>query len=398
MYDVAIIGAGPVGLAFALSLAGAGLSIAIVERQAEALLADAPFDGREIALTHHSRTVLEALGAWDKLPTGSISPLRRAHVLNGRALHGLTFAPPVEDVDQPLGFLVPNHLIRRALYACFKQTGGIRLIAGTALEKLAIGRDQALLRLAGGETVTAKLAVAADTRFSEARKSQGIGAVVHDFKRSMLVCRMTHEAPHLETATEWFDYGQTAALLPVNGRISSVVITRSGAEIERLKSLPDAAFEAEMQQGLAGRKLGMLRLVSTRHAYPLVATYAHRFAAARFALIGDAAVGMHPVTAHGFNLGLSGADTLARELSAAGVEAGLGGALRRYESSHRRATFPLFAGTNAIAELYSKESTPARIARHAIIGLGFALPPARRAIAAMLTDKREAGLTTALGR
>ncbi|MCB8878987.1 5-demethoxyubiquinol-8 5-hydroxylase UbiM [Acidisoma cellulosilytica] len=396
MYDVAIIGAGPVGLAFAQSLAGQGFRIAIVERQPESVLADPPFDGREIALTHHSRHVLESLGAWDEIPGASISPLRRAQVMNGRAPHALTFSPPKETSDQPLGFLVPNHLIRGALFKRFKQAEGIALLSGTALEKLTVMREFATLRLADGETITAKLAVAADTRFSQSRKSQGIGAITHDFKRSMMVCRMAHEAPHHETAVEWFDYGQTAALLPVNGQISSVVITRSATDIAKLMAMEAGAFEAEMERSLARRKLGNLRLLSTRHAYPLVATFAHRFVGQRFALIGDAAVGMHPVTAHGFNLGLSGAAILAGELKSAGVDAGLAGALRAYESRHRRASFPLFAGTNAIATLYSKEDVPARIARHAIIGLGTVLPPARRAIAAMLTDKRGGGLATAL--
>ena len=39
---------------------------------------------------------------------------------------------------------------------------------------------------------------------------------------------------------------------------------------------------------------------------------AQRFYGKRSALIGDAAVGMHPVTAHGFNLGLASADLLAK--------------------------------------------------------------------------------------
>jgi hypothetical protein len=47
-----------------------------------------------------------------------------------------------------------------------------------------------------------------------------------------------------------------------------------------------------------------MELTSTRHLYPLAATYARRFVGLRDALIGDSAVGMHPVTAHGFNLGL----------------------------------------------------------------------------------------------
>lgn len=388
MYDIAIIGAGPVGLAFALSLAGSGLRIAIVEKQTEETLADPAFDGREIALTHHSRAVMERVGAWRDLPDDAVSPLSRAKVLNGRGPMGLSFTPETGKAG-PLGFLIPNHLIRRSLFGQFRAQKPADLIAGTTLEKLEIGADQAELHLADGRTITARLAIAADTRFSATRKSQGIGAVTHDFKRSMMVCRMAHEADHAETATEWFAYGQTVALLPVNGGISSVVITRSAPEIAALMAMDAPAFEAEMQKSLARRHLGRLRLVSTRHAYPLVATYAHRFAAHRFALIGDAAVGMHPMTAHGFNLGLSGAVTLAGEIRAAGSDFASLATLRRYEAAHRKASFPLFAGTNAIATLYAKESAPALLARHAIIGLGSALPPARRAISALLTDRRE---------
>jgi ubiquinone biosynthesis UbiH/UbiF/VisC/COQ6 family hydroxylase len=390
MYDIAIIGAGPVGLAFALSLAGSGLRIAIVEKQSEVVLADPAFDGREVALTHHSRAVLERVGAWNGLE-GAVSPLSRAKVLNGRGPMGLSFDPQ-PGKQGPLGFLVPNHLIRRSLFSQFRAQQPADLFAGVPLDTLEIGADQAELRLAGGQTITARLVIAADTRFSATRKSQGIGAITHDFKRSMMVCRMAHEASHAETATEWFAYGQTVALLPVNGCISSVVITRSAPDIATLMAMYAPEFEAEMQRSLARRHLGRLSLVSTRHAYPLVATYARRFAAHRFALIGDAAVGMHPMTAHGFNLGLSGAVTLASEIRAAGADFASLGTLRRYETAHRRASFPLFAGTNAVATLYAKESPPALLARHAIIGLGAALPPARRAISALLTDRREKAL------
>ena len=55
-----------------------------------------------------------------------------------------------------------------------------------------------------------------------------------------------------------------------------------------------------------------MRLMGERHSYPLMAVHASSFFANRCALIGDAAVGMHPVTAHGFNLGLRGQATLAR--------------------------------------------------------------------------------------
>ena len=64
-----------------------------------------------------------------------------------------------------------------------------------------------------------------------------------------------------------------------------------------------------MERRFHGR-LGTIRDAGERHVYPLVGVYAERFVAPRFALVGDAAVGMHPVTAHGFNLGLLGVERL----------------------------------------------------------------------------------------
>ena len=92
---------------------------------------------------------------------------------------------------------------------------------------------------------------------------------------------------------------------------------------------------------------------------------------------------MHPVAAHGFNLGLRGAHALAREIRAAlarGGDVAGPAALRRYEAGHRRATWPLFVAINAIARLYSDDRLPARLLRHA------ALPPLRRAVEARLIE------------
>ena len=394
MYDVAVIGAGPVGLSFALALAGRGISTVLVERQPAAALEDPGFDGREIALTHHSRALLERLGAWDHIPPDAVSPLREARVLNGAASYALTFDAGHEDRG-PLGFLVSNRLIRKALYAVLQGAPDARLIAGTEVEDVTTRTGVARLRLSDGGDIRARLAVAADTRFSRTRERQGITASVREFGQSMLVCRMAHDAPHGHVATEWFDYGQTVALLPLNGAASSVVLTRDPAEIERLSRLDPAAFETEMERVLHGRRLGRLRLVSTRHTYPLVATYAHRFVGRRFALLGDAAVGMHPVTAHGFNLGLRGAEVLAREILDAhgrGQDIASPAVLLRFEATHRLATGPLYAATNTVALLYTRDGLPTRLARHAVLRLGGRITPFREAVSAMLMDRGPATL------
>ena len=92
-FDMAIVGGGPVGLAFAREMAGSGLSLALIETQAEARLADPGFDGREIALTQPSAETLRRLGLWQRIndyDAAALSPLCDAKVTNGPSPFALT--------------------------------------------------------------------------------------------------------------------------------------------------------------------------------------------------------------------------------------------------------------------------------------------------------------------
>ena len=388
-FDIAIVGAGPSGLCFARALAESGLRIAILERQAEAALAEPAFDGREIALTHHSAKLLRELGVWDRIAQEAISPLRDAKVLNGLSLYAMQIDHR-DSRKEELGYLISNCLIRKAAYEAVKSSPAITLMTGVQIGSVRTDADAAHITLDSGKTMTVQLLVAADSRFSETRRAMGIAASMHDFGRVMMVCAMEHELPHQHVAWEWFDYGQTLALLPMNGQRSSVVVTMPAKEIGELMQMTEEDFNREMEQRFQQR-LGSMRLVSTRHAYPLVTVYPRRFIKQRFALIGDAAVGMHPVTAHGFNFGLRGADTLAKQIMTActhGEDIGSEGLLTRYERAHRRATHPLFVATHAIAKLYSDESAPARLLRAASLRIGNRIAPFKRAVARMLTEAR----------
>ena len=88
-FDIVIAGAGPVGLAFAASMAGAGLSIALVDPQSADSLAQPADDGREIALTDRSVAMLVEMGAWGQVPPCDIAPLRRMQVLNGPSRYAM---------------------------------------------------------------------------------------------------------------------------------------------------------------------------------------------------------------------------------------------------------------------------------------------------------------------
>ena len=400
VFDIVIVGAGPAGLCFARSLAGSGLEVALVEAQAEPDLADPPFDGREIALTHHSVHLLRQLGTWAQIPQQEIHALRDAQVLDGTALPGMR----IDHSDGPrsqLGYLVSNQLIRRATFAVLRGQERVTLLCGRRVTGIEPGAEHSRLRLSDGQSLRARLVVAADSRFSETRRAMGIPADSHDFGKTMLVCRMRHDQPHHQVAWEWFGYGQTLALLPLGDGESSVVLTLPHTDIQGLMAATEADFAAAMEQRFHGR-LGRMQLTTTRHAYPLVGVYPRRFTAQRFALVGDAAVGMHPVTAHGFNFGLLGQDLLAREVL--GLAAASGGTgytrdpgdarmLARYGRDLRRATRPLYLATLLITRLYTNDAPPARLLRRAVLSAAGSLPPLRRAVAHSLMqagDSRQA--------
>ena len=388
-YDIAIIGAGPSGLSFACSLRDNGLNIAVIEKLSKAELADPPVDGRDIALTHLSRNLMKQHGSWQRVGDANISPIQRAEVIDGDSPYTLSFNTPRDGTDA-LGFLISNHLIRRAIFAEFETLNNVTLVDESEVSEVTTNDERGTIKLASGKTINASLLIAADTRFSSTRRQMGISADSHDFGRTAIVCWMEHEISHNHTAFECFHYGRTLAILPMPGNISSVVITAPSNLVGEVLSMSEEDFNADIEQRLQGR-LGKMKQKGKRYPYPLVGVHANRFLAKRFALIGDAAVGMHPVTAHGFNLGLSGQDLLASEvLDAVTRQQDFWGEdlLKRYQRQHMLATRVLYHGTNTVVGLFTNDSFPATLLRKAAIRLSNKLPPVKWAIEQKLMAKR----------
>lgn len=395
-YDIVIIGAGPAGLSFARSLAETDLRVLVVERSGMADLQAPAMDGREIALTHLSKKILTEMGAFARIPQDSIAPMKQARVINGDSSYSLKFDSRKEGVDA-LGYVVPNYLIRKALYEEVTDRENIEILADTSVLDVQITPAVATVTLSNGDAVDASLVVAADSRFSDTRRRVGISASIQDFGRVAIVSRLAHEKPHHRIAYECFHYGRTLAMLPLNGNLSSAVVTVSSDIASQIQAMDETTFAADVQARFNNR-LGNMELVGKRYAYPLVAVHANKFVKPRFALIGDAAVGMHPVTAHGFNLGLRGQDTLYRTIRQAllqGQDIGDLKVLEKYQSTHMHVTWPLYTGTNEIVSLYTNDSVPAKILRGLVLRLSNNFPPVKQMISKKLTEvggHEEAGL------
>ena len=386
-FDVTIVGAGPVGLSFARALSDTSLNIAIIDRQTRKSLANPPEDGREIALTHLSKKILTSFGIWQEIDQNGISLIKEAKVINGASPYSLHFNHQ-DTSENTLGHLIPNRLIRAAAYKVAKESKAIKIITGVGVDSFNIDANKAEIKLSNKEIIHCSLMIAADGRFSSSRRSMGIPSEVKDFGKTVIVCKMEHEKPHSNIAYECFHYGRTLAVLPMVGNYSSIVITISSDQADAIMKMKDQIFNQDIQTRFNSR-LGGMMIVGKKYSYPLYASHASHFHANRFALIGDASVGMHPVTAHGFNLGLRGSKTLAtvieealsNKLDFASVEI-----LSKYNQKHQRSTRPLYYGTNLLVDLYNSERLTAKVLRRLALRFGNNFWPVKKFIMGQLTE------------
>ena len=205
-------------------------------------------DGREIAITHQSRKILYELGVWPLIDEDEVSLLKEAKVYSGSSNSLLDFDAKKSSIEA-LGYLVPNCLIRKGLYERVLQANNVDIVSEVSVEDINTNNTGAEVELSDGKNVKSRLVVAADSRFSEIRRKMGIPSLMKDFSKVMIVTRMEHEKSHNHVALECFNYGHTLALLPLNGNVSSVVLTISSDNAKEMLSLSETKFNEMATRG-----------------------------------------------------------------------------------------------------------------------------------------------------
>ena len=242
--ELIVVGGGLTGLTLGIACAGAGLEVAVIDRESPASMLAEPFDGRTTAIAHGSKQVLEAIGLWRRVAEVA-EPIREIRVADGGSPLFLHYDH--RDLgDAPLGYIVENRLLRQALMAEAASLPTLRHLAPQAVERVEREEARAVARLADGGSVTGALVAACDGGRSPLRRAAGIKTISWDYPQVSIVCTVRHALPHQGVAVEHFLPAGPFAILPMTGNRSSIVWTESAALAPALLALDEARFMAEL--------------------------------------------------------------------------------------------------------------------------------------------------------
>ena len=303
-FDIAIGGAGPVGLTLAALLVERGVAPARITLVDGRSLDQGKQDPRSIALSWGSRQILEEVGAWP-IPS---TPIHEIHV-SRRNHFGRTLIDSKDYGLPALGYVARYGDLISVLDARV-QTAGVHALRSVQIIASNETRESVWLNLSGNQAVSAKVLVQAEGGIYG---EQAAKTLQRDYDQTAVVAHVTSSAPLPQRAFERFTDEGPLALLPQDGGYSLVWCMRP-ASAQALLTLNDQDFLERLQHAF-GMRVGRFRSISPRHAFPL-GLNARPAATTRTVAIGNAAQTLHPVAGQGLNLGLRDATVLARLLAA----------------------------------------------------------------------------------
>ena len=369
--DIAIVGAGPVGMTLALALAGGPQRVLLVDRRPRGAWAGDP---RALALSHGTRQLLERIKAWN---AGAGTPIHNIHV-SQRGGFGRTVIDRAEHEVPALGYVMRYRDLASSLAAALDaRTDAAQLLDDCRVGAIKAGKagcEMTVERNGESRRIAARLVVHA-----EGTPGNDAAIEVRDYRQHAVIAEVRPAPGHGNRAWERFTPDGPLALLPL-GQDYSLVFTVPPEKAAQLLQLDDAGFLAALRSQF-GKRLDFVS-AGPRSSFPLALRVRSQLTAARQVWIGNCAQTLHPVSGQGFNLGLRDAWELAEALLAHGkADAGDPAPLAAYARGRRLDRSGSMGFTDGIVRLFSNDLPPLRCAR----GLGLLAldlyPPLRHFVA-----------------
>ncbi len=385
--DIVVSGGGVAGLTAACAFGSAGFSVICVDPAPPVTVRDQDgSDLRTTAFLQPAQALLDRAGLWERLAPFA-ADLQVMRIVDAGGVEPdprLTKEFDAADIsDRPFGWNLPNWLLRREMVAHLEDLETVGFRPGTATTSLFTREGEARVGLSDGTRVKCKLVIAADGRNSPMREAAKIDVKTTQYGQKALAFAVTHAIPHGNVSTEIHRSGGPFTLVPLpdhEGRPSSAVVwMEEGAEVQRLATLPQDAFEEAMNERSC-RLFGPLTLASRRTVWPIISQIASQLYSERLALVAEAAHVVPPIGAQGLNMSLGDMRVLLELAEAAPDRLG---DLATLETYHRRRHAEIrarVAGIDLLNRASMMRAQPLRDVRAMGLNAIYSLAPVRKTI------------------
>lgn len=362
--DVAIIGAGLVGLTLANVLNKHGLQVAIIDSGS---IEPIHIDGNQLrvsALNLASKNLFDRIDVWNKVKeTQRLSAFENMFVWDSVGRGEISFEATMLALPC-LGYILENAVLHNQLLAELQSANNIFLYENQKPQALRLLNDiieVSLKPFSSQEhtslknTVQASLVVGADGAHSWVRDYAGLATYTWSYHHHALVTTVNTERTHAKTAWQCFLPEGPLALLPLSdAHTCSIVWSAPFEKINYLRNLNDAQFNAEITQAYEHR-LGQIKKINKLFSVPLHMRHAKEYIQTRVALIGDAAHTIHPLAGQGVNLGFADAAILAEYIvkaKQAGEDIGSSHHLRSYNRERKSDNWLMILGMECFKRVF----------------------------------------------
>lgn len=376
-FDVVVAGGGMVGAATAIGLAQQGLSVAVLEGVTPAPFASSqPMDLRVSAISPHSVSLLERLGAWEAVTAMRLCPYKRLETWEHPECRTRFNAEHMH--LNRLGYIVENRVIQLALWQQFELYPNLTVKCPARMVS-AVETDSGYeIALEDGNQLRATLLVGADGAQSRVRQQAGIGITAWDYRQHCMLINVETALPQQDITWQMFTPHGPRSFLPLPGHQGSLVWYDSPEKIQQLSAMPPAQLEAQIIAHFPS-ELGEIKVIN-HGRFPLTRRHAQQYYKLGVVLLGDAAHTINPLAGQGVNLGFKDVDVLLHEIEKAGQDWSNVRVLKAYERRRRPDNLLMQSSMDFFYTTFSNNLLPVKLLRNAGLKLAEQAGPIKQKV------------------